>query len=289
VTDADRPVGPVIVRRRLGHELRRLREEADLRLDAVAEELEISTAKLSRLENGLSPAKIWDVRNLLTLYGVDGERRDDLLTWAREARTPAWWQAEVAEAPAHLDYFLSLEAEASTVLAYSTPSAPALLQTEDYARAHIATILPDWSRAAVDRLVRVRLGRQEVLRRDVAPLHLRVIVDEAALLRPVGSPELMRDQLRALLTPPSSVELRVLPFAAGVHGAITAPFVIFLPRSSVDPVVVAREGSMMDDTYADRPGDTEPYRRAFDELWAACPTEEGSRAIIDALVRGPEV
>ena len=62
---ADRSPGSRAARHRLGTGLKRLREQANLRLDAAAHELECSIAKISRLENGLGPAKLWDVRILL--------------------------------------------------------------------------------------------------------------------------------------------------------------------------------------------------------------------------------
>lgn len=286
MADDARPVGPLIVRRRLGQELRRLREEANVRLDAVAAEMEMSPSKISRMETGHSPAKAWDVRNLLTFYGVtDVARRDEMVGWAKESKEPAWWQEDIAVAPAQLDYFLSLETEAEAVMGYCTPVVPVLLQTRDYARAHSAAILPDWSKTAVEKLVRVRVKRQTVLRRRRDALRYTVVVDETALHRRVGTPDVHRQQLAALLEPPRSVVLRVLPFSAGPFRAITSPFTIFLPRmTDVDPVVVNVE-SALNDTYTERSEDVLGYRSAFDALFSACLSGPETARLIESVAK----
>src|SRR6266536_3182683 len=70
---------PTVRRRRLGMELRRLREEADYTLERVAETLECSDSKISRIENGQVGATPRDVRDMLELYGVNGKQRDELM------------------------------------------------------------------------------------------------------------------------------------------------------------------------------------------------------------------
>lgn len=62
---------PALRRRRLGMELRRLRENLNLTGDEVAERLEWSTAKVSRIENAKTLAGQADVEALAGLYEVD--------------------------------------------------------------------------------------------------------------------------------------------------------------------------------------------------------------------------
>lgn len=129
-----RRVGPVVIRRRLGAELRRLREEANMRLDAVAKALEMSASKISRLETGHGIPRSWDVRNLLTLYQVEDERlRNRLVGWANDGRATAWWQPYSDATPGDLDYYISLEAEASVMLSYCTPTLHGLLTGSSHA------------------------------------------------------------------------------------------------------------------------------------------------------------
>ncbi len=65
---------PTVRRRRLGLELRRLRETAGFTIERVAESLECSDSKISRIETGQVGATPRDVRDMLELYGVSSEQ-----------------------------------------------------------------------------------------------------------------------------------------------------------------------------------------------------------------------
>jgi hypothetical protein len=233
-----------MVRRRLGTTLRRIREEANIRIEAAARELECSPAKISRLENGLGPAKLWDVRILLTFYGVeDAGTRARLESWARGTKSESWWESDTDLTTDDLDRYFAAETEAALVRMFCTPVVPALLQTPEYAEAHIRGLFPKWPDADIKRFVNVRRARQTPLTRDEKPLTFEAVIDEAALLRRVGSSSVHRMQLKSLemqLSGSSSedghnVTLRVLPLTAG-PGRGLSPFTIFEPRDpKLDP------------------------------------------------------
>src|SRR3954451_9819733 len=107
-----RKPGYELARRRLGDALRRHRERANVRIEAAARELECSSAKISRLEGGLGPGKLWEVRVLLDLYRIkDRAERARMEQWARESKEPGWWEDEAA------DLVPSLRSEANLYLA----------------------------------------------------------------------------------------------------------------------------------------------------------------------------
>ena len=278
--------GPVVVRRRLGAELRRLREAAGLRLDHVAAELEISSAKISRLETGQSIAKTWDVRNMLTIYGVrEKEAREQILGWVEESKATGWWHRYSDVIPMNLDYYISLEAEAASVSLYAVLM-PALLQTPAYARALLADLFADVDRiddAELDGLVQVRVGRQQALTRSGEPLGLSVVLDEAALHRPVGGADVMREQFAALLHVPESVELRVRPMSAPIRRFTLSSFAIFFPRlSSVDATVINIEAAGRE-YYLEDAEDTVTFQGAFRTLWNESLTVSDSLSLIEHL------
>jgi len=278
--------GPVVVRRRLGAELRRLREAAGLRLDHVAAELEISSAKISRLETGQSIAKTWDVRNMLTIYGVlEKEAREPILGWVEESKATGWWHRYSDVIPMNLDYYISLEAEAASVSLYAVLM-PALLQTPAYARALLADLFADVDRiddAELDGLVQVRLGRQQALTRSGEPLGLSVVLDEAALHRPVGGADVMQEQFAALLHVPESVELRVRPMSAPIRRFTLSSFAIFFPRlSSVDATVINIEAAGRE-YYLEDAEDTVTFQGAFRTLWNESLTVSDSLSLIRHL------
>src|SRR6266496_3315388 len=127
---------PTVKRRRLAAELRRYREQAGLTIEDVAERLEWSSAKISRIENARVSVLPRDVKFLLGVYGsAEGEERELLLTLARESRQKGWWHQYGDAIPESFEIYVGLEAEAATLRNYESEFVPGLLQTEDYARA----------------------------------------------------------------------------------------------------------------------------------------------------------
>src|SRR5829696_7959481 len=161
-------------RRRLGAELRRLREAAGLTIDKVAEELECSPSKVSRIETGQVSATPRDVRDMLGLYRVDDARREAMVQVAREARQRGWWQKFV-DVPDGVPAYVGLETAATSIDVYMSLIVPALLQTPDYARAVIGAVRPDLPPSEIDRRVELRLRRQDLLDQERPP-RMRVLL-----------------------------------------------------------------------------------------------------------------
>jgi transcriptional regulator with XRE-family HTH domain len=127
---------PTVRRRRVGHELRELREQADLTLDQASARLEdFSAAKISRIETAKVGVRPRDVEDLLTLYGVqDAQHRKNLITLTRESRQRGWWeQFSDAMSPSQ-ELYIGLEAEAVLIRMFGTQVINGLFQTEAYAR-----------------------------------------------------------------------------------------------------------------------------------------------------------
>lgn len=210
--------GPVVTRRRLGGELKRLRVASGLLLENVAAKLECSPSKISRLENGKGIPKYRDVRDMLDAYGIgDGELREQLLEWSQTGQAPMWWRAYSDVLSAGLDTYVELEWDAARIQAYESHVVHGLLQTRDYARAVLGSASSGRSASEVKRLVEVRMKRQEVLGAEHG-LDFHCVLDESALYRVVGSAETLRQQIEHLVDVAEAehVEVRILPFAAGL-------------------------------------------------------------------------
>jgi transcriptional regulator with XRE-family HTH domain len=266
-------------RRRLGAELRRLREEAGLTIDRVAEVLECSPSKVSRIETGQVSATPRDVRDMLGLYRVDDERLEAMVQVAREARQRGWWQKFV-DVPDGVPAYVGLETAATSIDIYMSLIVPALLQTPDYARAVIAAVRPDLPASELDRRVELRLRRQELLDQERPPV-LRVLLDDALLRRPVGGPGVMAAQRRRLLADADrpAVTIQVLEVAAGAHAGMDGPFTIFGFQAPAERDVVALD-SAADALYLEGPEDVARYRRVFELLLPAARSPGDSAAII---------
>ena len=266
-------------RRRLGAELRRLREQAGLTIERVAEALECSPSKVSRIETGQVSATPRDVRDMLALYRVDDARREAIVQVAREARQPGWWQKFV-DVPDGVPAYVGLEVAATSIDIYMSLIVPALLQTADYARAVIGAVRPDLPRTEIDRRVELRLRRQDLLDQERPP-RMRVLLDDTVLRRPVGGPAVMAAQRRRLLADAGrpAVTIQVIEVGAGAHAGMDGPFTIFGFPAPAERDVVALD-SAADALYLEGPEDVARYRRVFELLLPAARSPEDSAAII---------
>lgn len=281
--------GPAVPRRRLGAELRRLREDAGLVIEQVAEQLECSTSKISRLETGKGIPKARDVRDLLAIYGVTDTRvRDRLARWAREGQQQGWWHdfSEVLEEK--WETFVSLESDASDMRSYEPTVVHGLLQTPDYAREIAHLVLPDPSRSDLDKFIEVRRRRQQVLTRPEAPLELHLIMEEPVLYRPIGSPKVMREQLGHLLDVGRrpNVTIQVLPLSVGIHPALGSSFAL-LAFGDIDHGLVFAEG-VGGAVILENPRDVASHARAFDEIARRALDPHASAKFIASILQGTD-
>ncbi|GAB3969110.1 helix-turn-helix transcriptional regulator [Plantactinospora veratri] len=228
---------PTIRARRLRRELRRLREAAGLTAESVAAELGWHRSKMIRVELGHSRITQQNVQDLLRIYQASTEDTEALSALARQARLKGWWNAYGDVLP---DDYVGFEAEASSISTFESLYVPGLLQTEEYARAIVlagrSTADPD----EVDRRIAARSARKALLSRD-APPKLWIVLDEAAVRRVVGGPDVMRAQVARLIEACArpTIEIQILPFTAGAHAAMGGPFTILDYDDPVlDPTIV---------------------------------------------------
>jgi transcriptional regulator with XRE-family HTH domain len=237
-------IGPTVRRRRLGSELRRLREAQSIKLEEVAEKLGLAPSTLSRIETGKAPTRSAYLTSMLEIYGVDDPgQRQMLVEMAREGHRKGWWAVWEDVLPTGFGIYVGLEAEAASLRVYEAQVVHGLLQTEEYARAVMTTVRRRQTAADIERLVALRMQRQEVLLRD-DPLELWIILDEAVIRRSMGPPELMYHQLVHLCESAArpNITLQVLEFSSGLHPALAGPFAIIEFPERFDPDVVYSEG-----------------------------------------------
>jgi transcriptional regulator with XRE-family HTH domain len=223
------PGSPTVRRRRLATELREIRESKGESGDAVAKALHWSPSKISRYERAKTGLPPREVERLLDYYGITGPRRDVLLALARDASQKGWWEDYGDSLSADYQQFIGLEDEASAIAAWQFDVVPGLLQTEAYARSIISTYsqIEPVTPGMIDRLVKVRMRRQDIVNRE-SGLDLSVVIDESVLQRRVGDDRVMREQLQRLVRDADrpNVTVQVLPLD-GQHTVFAESFVIF--------------------------------------------------------------
>ncbi len=264
------PLGPTVRRRRLGAELRRLREAHSLKLEEVAERLGLAPSTLSRIETGKAPTKSAYLTAMLDMYQVsDPGARKVLVDMAREGHRKGWWSIYDDVLPSGFDIYVGLEAEASALRSYETDVVHGLLQTTDYAVAVLRELRPRDSQEQIERVVDLRMERQRLLDQD-PPLDLWLIMDEGAIRRNIGGPAVMRNQLEHLIQASrwTNVTMQILAFEAGAHAGLIGPFSIleFPERTDSDVAYTESVGGMI---YLEKDREVRACAEAFDRMRAA--------------------
>ena len=274
--------GPTVRRMLVGAKLRRLRTDIGLSREEAAQAIRASAWKIHRLENGQVGFKQRDLVDLLARYQVtDPDEIDELLTLAREANVPGWWQHYGDVLPQWFRTYVDLESAATLIRTYEGMFVPGLLQTDDYMRAVIRDASLE-SSEEVGRRVRLRMARQILLTREHPP-RLWAVMDEAALRRPVGGREVMRGQLERLIdaTKLPNVTLQVLPFGAGAHPAMVGAFSILRFADRELPDVVYLE-HLTNAVYLDKRAEVERY---LDVMELLCVDSEPPAKTVDLLTK----
>ncbi|MER8067337.1 helix-turn-helix transcriptional regulator [Streptomyces sp. NPDC094034] len=277
-------VNPTVRRRRLGQELRRLRELKGMTAEEVAERLLVSQSKISRLENGRRSISQRDVRDLCGVYEVEDQRIvDSLMQMAKDSRQQGWWHA-FGDIP--YSVYIGLETDAASLRVYEPQVVPGLLQTRPYAEALINGALPESPVLDVEKRVGVRLRRQDRISTPEDPLRLWAVVDEAALRRRVGDRQLMREQLEHLVEQSQlpHVTVQVLPFDMGAHPGITGHYAILEFPDASDSSVVYIEG-VTSDLYLEKANDVQRYSVMYEHLRAQALNADQTRQFIADIAK----
>ncbi|MBV9448762.1 MAG: helix-turn-helix domain-containing protein [Streptosporangiaceae bacterium] len=203
---------PAVRHRLVGAALRRYREHRGFRLEDAATVLECDRSKISRIETGQRGVRNRDLRDLLNEYGIGEHEQAILVVLANPKRVRGWWADYEDVLTADQRDLAIMESLAARTFAYHSQQIPALLQTEEYARAVTsASRLPLGQRAVEAMLARQQsiLGKNE--------LELTVIIGESALRQQVGGADVMQVQLTHLADVcenNTGVNLQVQPFAS---------------------------------------------------------------------------
>ncbi|MFE0652324.1 helix-turn-helix domain-containing protein [Streptomyces sp. NPDC059534] len=277
-------VNPTVRRRRLGQELRKLREAKNMTAEQVAERLLVSQSKISRLENGRRSISQRDVRDLCGVYEVEDERMvDSLMQMAKDSRQQGWWHA-FGDIP--YSVYIGLETDAESLRMYESQIIPGLLQTPAYAEAVISGAMPESTPADIEKRVTVRTRRQERIRDEERPLRLWAVIDEGALHRIVGSRQLMVQQLEHLIEQSHlpHVTVQVIPFEMGAHPGISGQYSILEFPDTSDSSVVYIEG-VTSDLYLEKAPDVGKYSVMYEHLRAQALNVDQTREFIAKMAK----
>jgi uncharacterized protein DUF5753/helix-turn-helix protein len=225
--------------RELGEELRQARRRGGLRGTTFCEELEWSTAKLSKLEKGWRGTSDWEIGTFLGKTGADKATRERVMRLAQEPDIGYFVRRHAGITSDGLLSVVMHQRSALTITSYDTMVVPGLLQSTAYARALLETTSP-CAPDDVDELLRARVERQELLRADEKS-RWTFFVHEAALRLTVGDDRVMHDQMLrlAFMGDWPHTTVRVVPFSAQGHPALRYPSVLMTFNRNAKPVAYA--------------------------------------------------
>ena len=277
-------LSPAVQRRRLRAELRSARQAAGLTQEQVATAMDWSQSKVIRIEGGAVGISTNDLKALLAYYQItDDHKVESLIALARGARERSWWSGYLDVAPQAYLRYIEYETAAFAVQAFQPLIIPGMLQTYDYARTVILQFAAHLPEEHVDKLLELRMRRQEILESPDQPQFFYVL-DEAAVRRMVGGRAILRDQLLRLVAladrPNLSIEL--IPFGAGAHPGTEGNFTILEFDDDSDDVLFQENSTVGMIQLTDR-DIVLGYRETFQRLRAQSLGPAESVTYIDAI------
>ncbi len=273
--------GPTVLRILLGGQLRRLRESRGITAQAAAKAIRGSESKISRIELGRNAIREIDVLDLLTFYGVSAIEREQLLNLAEQANRPGWWHRFNDILPDWFQFYVGMEEAATSIRVYEPQFIPGLLQTPRYTAAVLT--MCDIPIGEAERHVILRKERQR--RFTEGRVKLWAVIEETALWRPMGSKEILLDQLRYLLSliDRSNLTLQIIPFGRGGH-AVPSGFTI-LRFGDADLQDVAYLEHLTSALYFDKKSDVDRYLLAMERLSIVSAKPGETPRILSAIIK----
>lgn len=267
----------------LGQLLRKERERAGVTNKDAGEYLQRDGSAISRMEAGVTPARVSDVWALMNLYAVEDRMRPAFEQLSREIWRKGWWESFSGDVSETFIDHAWLEERAESLLWFEPVSIPGLFQTRQYAAELIRAADPQESEQRIEAWVDYRIGRQRVLTKDHPPT-VTAILDESVLHRRVGGSAMMRAQLERLmeLADEPHLDIRVLAFDSGAHASPDGAFLVVELPDPFPPVAYVH--SPAGATYLEQE-DAEHLVGTFERLDKVALGPEKSLDVIDKIRR----
>jgi Domain of unknown function (DUF5753)/Helix-turn-helix domain len=282
---SDDAYGATVAKRRLARRLAELRGRTGYTANHVCDILNWGRGKVGRFEaNQWKRPEMSDIRDLIRLYEVDGEAKDEIEDLAVRARSRPWWReyGEIFD-----NDFPGYENDATDIRVFMPLVIPGLLQTPAYMEAVLRTgpRPPAWRRKAVE----ARLRRQEILDRPggTAPM-LSVVITEASLMYRWGQHADRREQIEHLveMSRRGNVELRIQRFDDGPPTGIFSMVDIFGFPAGEPHIVFVETDYVVEEV--SKPESVQGYLQSFDRACDAALEPRDTTVYLEHLARRME-
>lgn len=276
---------PTLRQRRLGAELRKLRERAGLTVTGAAELLGVTQARVSMIETGRTPVSGDRVRGMASTYTCSDEPLTEALAAMTGRRTRGWWEEYRDHLPAAFIDLAELEHHARGLRVALAMHIPALLQTTDHARALFRAVVPPMRQYEIEHRLTHRIKRQGILHRADPPPY-SAIIHESALRMNFGGPTVRLGQLKHILDMSElpDVSIRVIPFDAEYYPSTGQSFdYVVGPVPQLDTVQLdSHHGGC---GFLDAEAQLSKYRAVLDHMDSCALDEAESRTYIQNLIQ----
>ncbi|WP_410601185.1 helix-turn-helix domain-containing protein [Amycolatopsis sp. lyj-90] len=285
-------LNPTAVKRWIALEMKRLREAAGYDRATAAERIGKATTVIAHIETARNLPAPADLEILLTFYGVPDRSTFFRDMTRRAKRGRDWWIKFNRAVPEWFTLYLGLETGAARINTVDLVALPGLFQTRDYARAIVREGRKWSTEAELEAILDLRMARQEILDRPEDAPQIWSIIDEGVLRRQIGGPAVMREQLQHLidLSERPKIDIQVLPFTAGAHGASDGMFIIltYPPEFRGDPGTVYVE-NRREGLYYESAEALLDFRNTFERLQVQADNPERSRELLRNLAEELDV
>ncbi|MFI8940534.1 helix-turn-helix domain-containing protein [Streptomyces syringium] len=276
-------------RRRLGAELRTLREAAGISPEEAARAIHGDRSKISRQETGRHRVTRLELDALLDLYRAeDGKLRHWLIALASEGGKRSWWRQHGEILRDGFKELLTLESDAARIATFQTQVVPGLLQTREYATAVLAGSSEQLSKEKLQFYVDFRMKRQSIFEQE-SPPHYLCIMSEGVLHQQVGGRRVMAEQLRHLIdvSQPPDMTIQVIPFSQSAFTSTGGSFALYSYPDPLDFDVV--QVAYLDGVlYLEEHETATKYRKVLDGLRASALSAQQSIELIASIARDLE-
>lgn len=275
---------PFVRRRRLGAELRTLREQRGLTAEDVARVLCYSRAKISRIENGHNRPNLVEIMKILDHLEVPGEKFQQIVQIAREGAERGWWDEYGDAMGRRQRMYADIESGAATIREYNQFTIPGLLQTSGFIEFMIKMA---GSEKRTDfhpeQMKEARLHRQSHLMSPQGPRY-EVILDEVVVRRPTAPTPVMLDQIRSLIdtaTKHPRITVRILPLVTDFSGRLLpqSSFFLFTFPDPHDPPIAVVETMNTDVVHIDH-SQVMRYTQRYEHLQQAALSGAASLSLL---------
>ncbi|MEU3461711.1 helix-turn-helix transcriptional regulator [Streptomyces sp. NPDC006733] len=251
--------------RRLGVELRKLREQAELTLNEAGAFIDMGRVHLTHVEGGRTAIAPDRIRSLCRGYGCTSSTLVAALVGMAENTGKGWWSAYKGKLPLPSLDLAELESQALGLHSYESLFIPGMFQLPDYTRAVFEASDAVTTPAGVETAVSFRMERQAILTGDAAP-EVHAVIHEAALHMRFGGSEVMRRQLLQLveLAKLPNVTIQVVPFTATGVSGLNTPFCSLTSHGGALETVLLDHPA--ESLFVHAPESVAKYRRLFDRL-----------------------